>query len=1480
MAENCEFKIKLSDNTTKVFKSEEDLNTFVRDNKRSLVASALSGKVIFSKQGDIVDQVKQELLVKNAGLKLRKADHVYLREKPNGVTEEGFTSVTQFISKPQDLGNPAGKSYMVPEFRKDTYFQNLAAELIGAGLTQDFINQRIEELEKKWDTSSVAGTSLHDIGENFVLKRYADSSALKADYPNLTDEQAKMYWDTFKNLSNQIKAEHGDDAQFLPEFIVIDEQAKIVGTIDLLVIDNKGKMHIYDYKTSFKKLADWNQVKKNSVDYQLSTYKQILLRQGFDVGKTKYIPIKIDKYNEATDTVEEFTVEPTVDSTQTSRGNIILNLNLVLPYAFKPRTDFIADNKPVTEMLLKNFNYETRNATTNTGAAGNTAKQQLDYLLTNGKQFEDKKNGNRKFIFLPDIGGAKVNTRLYVDDPEVKNLQLVNAYLVQLQEYNSKLPTKITDYVNNARLYVNRGEHVDNKILWNTDDSTTAQYLNNLLGKYINSDEWAPFESDAMTDLGIVAFENQATHQVDFITMTGKTLKGDNGKPALVKNRKKLLGNVMSDDKSTTLGFYNDVTNGDIELLKIYAFIQNNQATFKDKKIGTLAAVQLRSNQTINTIATQTLSSIQKQYDALVKHGDDFELKGKTWKVDVQDNYESLVSFVKEMFGTDKGDKIVINKNGRAVRESLSMLDKITDNESKLQLLVNISNMLKGDLKDKNNMMAAPQEKQELVLLVANAILQLQNIDISFEDDAKRFGNIVGDNLMVNIPERIRHSLVKLNVNLVQTALNDVRHKFNSDIKGVNEMHTDFYKGVNATSYDIKLSGNNYKFFENLIEKKGDRYTWEFKSEDDPKLNKAEKKYIKEYLTRINAIRRAKLATAFGELSQQVEDFDDNPPRTIPLMKASGHSALHNKGMKAYFKDYVDSLANDTRVLETTDDEKDQLKFQTKMFNQFDRFDVDADARADYLDTHDDADLEIDLENVMHAYTMANAKQVVFDKALGTLNALKDVAMLSDNFYFRSLDNVESYMGMYIGAQFFGKKILAGENVTLAKFSAAASSVTSKLTLGLSVPTMLNETFNNAFMSISKVFGASIGKKQFSKDSWLSAERLVWTDKMGNNQLNLGKMNFNRHLNSMFSIVESDLGQLQHEGQSTSTALNRNFASNVTMKLNQLPNYAHRMSIFVAQMIEDGIIKTNGGKFADNSAMKLVGEELVYNPKLDDRFSLFLNSPNHFPVGKEDAWKESRSLYLTIKEAIEGEPDGIDPKTGLITRPYDNKVRDSLKSTADEIFGGYDPESKVMWTNTAFGQLFNQFKNWMWAKKSRIWSETDVNGRQGRRVWDKDLEEHVWKNDIMEGVGNSLYALVQDVKESRDLMASWDKLAPERKERIMWALSDLVLWALISGLAGFLLGELDKDEDPYAHTVAKSMKNATSDLAFWSAAGTVITPNNQIPMLGMINRVVQGTIGLTTGDHMATQQMLNSVGLYRTLNPVYRNIAEATSEDK
>ena len=289
------------------------------------------------------------------------------------------------------------------------------------------------------------------------------------------------------------------------------------------------------------------------------------------------------------------------------------------------------------------------------------------------------------------------------------------------------------------------------------------------------------------------------------------------------------------------------------------AFIQNNEATFKDKKIGLIAAMQLRSNQEAVETVTQTLSHLQSQWDTLMKYSDDTELKRKAWKISQSDNFESLISFVGEMLN-DKDPKILISKNRIKVTNALKSLHELTDLKSKLKVLADIQIDLQSDVGSKEGLTQANYNKKRLIWLVANAYAQLSGVTISVEEDLKKFGNIIGsENSYLSIAERIKNRLVHVSENAMNSALNNAKHLFNENTKGLRDVHAAFYKGVNATDVEIKFVGNNYKFFENLIQKDGDRLTWRFKEESDPTLNPAEITYIKKYLGHINAFKRAKL---------------------------------------------------------------------------------------------------------------------------------------------------------------------------------------------------------------------------------------------------------------------------------------------------------------------------------------------------------------------------------------------------------------------------------------------------------------------------------------------------------------------------------------------------------------------------------------------------------------------------------------------
>ena len=123
------------------------------------------------------------------------------------------------------------------------------------------------------------------------------------------------------DLFNEIVENHGPDAQLFFEFPVIslpNEQGGTVnGRLDLLVLDSKGKITIYDFKVSPKKPGNWasrtnsligpdlySSAKKRDIDRQMAAYHAILRQRGFMISGTRIIAITPETFYSGDNKVE------------------------------------------------------------------------------------------------------------------------------------------------------------------------------------------------------------------------------------------------------------------------------------------------------------------------------------------------------------------------------------------------------------------------------------------------------------------------------------------------------------------------------------------------------------------------------------------------------------------------------------------------------------------------------------------------------------------------------------------------------------------------------------------------------------------------------------------------------------------------------------------------------------------------------------------------------------------------------------------------------------------------------------------------------------------------------------------------------------------------------------------------------------------------------------------------------------------------
>lgn len=93
----------------------------------------------------------------------------------------------------------------------------------------------------------------------------------------------------------------------------------LLGRIDLLVLDEKGNTHIFDYKTSPHpynnqgSIKGYSSAKKLSLIYQIGTYQRLIEQAGFDVtnGDLVVVPIQIENFHNVGDNKFEYdTIKP------------------------------------------------------------------------------------------------------------------------------------------------------------------------------------------------------------------------------------------------------------------------------------------------------------------------------------------------------------------------------------------------------------------------------------------------------------------------------------------------------------------------------------------------------------------------------------------------------------------------------------------------------------------------------------------------------------------------------------------------------------------------------------------------------------------------------------------------------------------------------------------------------------------------------------------------------------------------------------------------------------------------------------------------------------------------------------------------------------------------------------------------------------------------------------------------------------------
>jgi hypothetical protein len=1470
---NCLYRININGHFQE-FSSEDELNSFLRDNKRTMAASLLSDKVMFSNDRNTQQQVLQELKGLSSEITFKPEYHQFFRNEADGPAE--YTPVTKVITQGRErLGRNMVQPFDIQAWESRTV-SNLVGQLDenqNKKYTEEQAHNIANALKSSWQVQALLGTSWHNVAQAFFDGKLQSEKDITDQFPELSKVSNYVLTKYIKSLTdfrNTLYRKY-PNSQFLTEINLFDKEKKIAGIADLLVVDETGKIHIYDYKTSVKSELEWYSNKNESNRYQLAFYRQMLRRAGYNVASTHIVPIELKEVDLENKTIQDFDMGRISTKYFKEIEPLMQNIKEILPYNISTQAQQVTENTSIHQFMKEAFNYEQKKTVRGT----QSVDDEYDRMMSYNQQYPNAHNYYYKPFNANNIS-YQISKKLTIDEIKTK----VADYLQQIDESNSRLPDKINDFVTNAKEAMEQGATIG-EITWGgkSKDGDTNIKIRALLYKYITDPSWEILQSDSLSDLNLVAFENNKTNELDFISLSSESI--DKKPKLVVPGAKTILGNFMTDNKANQLGIYAEATNGDVELLKAYDYIKNNKQLFVDKRIGSIYTLNILEGDRIPSIKSQTLDTLEKWHTAIKKViPTQLGLEDTNWEPQQIDKSRAFISYISDLMENKSWKAKIggVDKIKNWIKEYNDL--SYTSVDEKVEVLGKFSNQLRASIANDYRNISSSSENNDIGIslkLASEAIHQLKKIPMSMEEDMKQWNYLFNQNTSTTSPELIRHQAQQSMVTVVKKTLNNVRSAFMgyvNDDGGLRDIHDKLYSRMSSV-VQIKALGYNLPIFEKMLEYSDGKPIMRFKDPNSKDISQPQREYINAFLDTINKVRIGKMIKS-GKTDLDIDAFMSSPDsRNIPLLKASALTAFKGKNFKQFTDDFFRDLMNPNNIFSDDKESTKRIDAQSKMFNSFDLYDLNLEKRAERIDTSSNGEFETDLELVLATYMMSHHKEIEVNKNLPIINAIQTSIMMNEIYGFNASPNVIKLQKDYLATTIFGKSMLAGESAAAAKVTQGIQQVTSGAMMWINPLTGATDFFSGLFGNVVRLMANKYNDHSFGLTDYMKAHAL-FAGTVNENKTSFKHVGFCDAINEMYGLADMDVQRAAHEVIAGSGSL-AHFKSRYAYWFNKFPGYFNRMVLFLSRGINEGVIDVDAtGHLTKNSAYQMIDSHLVYNEKLDKRFSLYTNNKDMQDSRQTDEYKKQKALYIAIKQDLEQEPNGL-KSDGSLARAYSNRQKDSIKSFADEVHGSYDKIDKTNFQKMAFGRMFMQFKGWLTAKKNRWYTETHINEQRGNFELAKDNDGNLihndagepvytWKGKVTEGITQSILAMAHELNANKfNVIKSWDTMNKSQRENFMFLLSDTLVFGLMSLIVGSFMNSQTKKEHPGEYELLNSLHNSSRDFFIGSTISAVSGDKNPVALASWSTKVLNDTWGVATGNKNVTS-LMDNVAIFRNLH--------------
>ena len=1412
-------------------------------------------------------------------LALKKISDEFSKNKNN----ENVTGVSRTIEN--RIAGFLDKNLL--NFNNEQFIENSIQEELqnNFGLTLEEKQKLTASLKKELTTKLEQWSEMTKMGEQFhevnrFIAKYSDitdvssllskldSTSTKLEIPKINPNAFAEYVNSTVSYLNELRAK-GKLLTEQPVYYVDSKGKTIKGIIDLIVIDSMGVAEIHDYKFSVKDFNAWNNQKQKKIEYQMMMYKNILRNYGIPVRSTNIVPITVDKEDlSVTSPISNLEMSIPVVLEQVSEGmrpggrvTSIVGENII---PVSPSTAIMRTKKRGTSGVKKVMSelYDVDLSALDNSLSFEEYKfnvyrtyekdgQKYHYVSDKTKIFQNSKNG--KLSLSPTL----------LDNPtELENV-LQDLYQTYLESAGT-VADEMHNFVNNIKKTRNKRQESPSYRVNTSPDST--KYMTEGLKEYADEGWMILPNSEELKELGILAMTKtmDGVEIIDFIVKSEEKFSNKvEGSTVFRSNRRLLTAPAFKDSIVTQKMLLSNIpiaTNGNLAALPAALWILENSEIFTNRfRFGKIKVVSESE-----TWAIAPFLGIQETFKSMIESEDPIIR-------------ESIPSSLRNGVNKDYGSNTLVEY----MNVISNLLDQEQSDASKKKLLdfknVLLEYLKSGEIRTdtRDAFISSLYEQQKYLIqlqrrgdplhnkdqrrVVSALITEMEGLRSDPINDLLKNGTFVGENANFSQPYEFTNIYLQAAYDIIKISLFDAQQQFTTYVDQARKDYEEFFTKQGYSGVKRILIGDMDNVFKEMIDITDSEGNHVLRIKPDDQLNPAQIELANIILEQLLEVKLGRNATK-EDMQAHRESLEY---RDLPLIPSSFvkriNSMLPLQAAKATFSEFIqyEKLMSLNPSIHGKPDERLTISNGLLRSLNYDREHL--------LSTNPIGNFTTNIQAIMYAFMSQHYRAEQFSQRIPQIDAIRQTILFNKVNSNVSIENIiETFDGLVDTAIFNKTEINTESKKTenLERVSLILSKVASLGSIGLSLGTGLSQLFQGILSNVGESVVNSIVSSDGPNISQLAKANVMVLGEELSDPNGIGLMD---KLNETYQIGNFDSQFVASKMAERKGVMN--FGSKWMYWLNNMPDHYNRMAYFVARMVKDGSYK----------AYQKQGDEYVYNPKLDNRFSIYFSGKKSNPE-----YDKQKALYIYLLDRMSKVVNGtrMEGDTMILNIPYTPEQSNTFKVEADRLHGFYNHEDKMKFAKTVYGRLFIQFKTWLRAKLNRYYMDTKTfNKSVGEFSYMTDENgdtKAIWKGQTMEGIIQTLvfsFYEVTDAEHEGSYLSRFTKLkdtltSEQKRNLVRLGIDASIIGSLM--VFGDLLKEwIKENRGTVKSEAARALQFALQDFNVFSTTYQNATEIS-LPALSFTARLLESSLDVATLEKEPVELLKN----FGATRQIYYSITE------